>query len=563
MAREDIPVLDREMFRKRDMSSRGIEDLPEEVSAALRARREQAMAMMEASKEKFDPKNFQTLTEQDRPGVFRPVAVNMPAQQQTATTAQRMQQMADMGMRPVGMAKGGYLEGYSPYEWSANLAELGIANDPEFRRRSAPALPSYNVEEIQPTISSDSGEGIAAIDLLSDEEKAKAAEIRDAIRAQNEVDPESFDARMANLRAKLRRVRKMSVDPGKATFDLEDTTTTINPETGLPAPSGDLYPNAAENIPNIDRNPETLKEMIKASPTSPSRPSLRPDRGILDLNLGTEAERRERELTEKAIEKRAGMDLPKTIPSGQYVRPEYPRTLTQQELAVKKAQEAGIPVATPGASPGPTPVTPTDTGIKTVPGVRKDAEVKARSNYTGGKEPPKDITKKDDTKKEHPTSLYDIKRDREDAFNMALMMAGLGMMAGKSSNALANIGEGGIMGLKAYADQLAQSRARALEEEKLGLTREHYKLMGALASQRASTADARIKQAQSAAIQKGEISAQAAYDKWLTSMEGQGADDTKKAAKLQQLRKTFTQIHFAEMTSGASSNPDSLDLSGE
>ena len=70
--------------------------------------------------------------------------------------------------------------------------------------------------------------------------------------------------------------------------------------------------------------------------------------------------------------------------------------------------------------------------------------------------------------------MTDIKRDREDAFNMALMMAGLGMMAGKSSNALANIGEGGIMGLKAYADQLNQSRARALEDRKMDMMEKYY-----------------------------------------------------------------------------------------
>ena len=98
-------VLDREMFRPKSRGVVSLDDTNE--SEDLRSRREKAMAMIDAAKEKFDPKNFQTLTEQDRPGVFRPVAVNMPAQQPTADTAMRMQQMAAQGVRPVGMADGG------------------------------------------------------------------------------------------------------------------------------------------------------------------------------------------------------------------------------------------------------------------------------------------------------------------------------------------------------------------------------------------------------------------------------------------------------------------------
>lgn len=100
------PVLDREMFRPK-AKSKGVEGLRESEDPAVLARREQALAMMEMAKQKFDPANYQTLGEQDRPGVFRPVAVNMPAQQPTADTATRMQQMAAQGIRPIAMAEGG------------------------------------------------------------------------------------------------------------------------------------------------------------------------------------------------------------------------------------------------------------------------------------------------------------------------------------------------------------------------------------------------------------------------------------------------------------------------
>jgi hypothetical protein len=103
------PVLDREMFRPKS-KSKGVESLRGSEDPAVIARREQALAMMEMAKQKFDPANYQTLGEQDRPGVFRPVAVNMPAQQPTADTATRMQQLAAQGIRPIAMAGGGSLD---------------------------------------------------------------------------------------------------------------------------------------------------------------------------------------------------------------------------------------------------------------------------------------------------------------------------------------------------------------------------------------------------------------------------------------------------------------------
>ena len=113
------PVLDRPMFQSRDTKGRGIASAAindthtDMTSDDLKSRREQAAALIDQAKKKFDPSNFQTLNEQERPEVFRPVAVNMPASQQTADTAQRMQQMAAQGVQqpvqeqPVQMAIGG------------------------------------------------------------------------------------------------------------------------------------------------------------------------------------------------------------------------------------------------------------------------------------------------------------------------------------------------------------------------------------------------------------------------------------------------------------------------
>ena len=83
-----------------------------------------------------------------------------------------------------------------------------------------------------------------------------------------------------------------------------------------------------------------------------------------------------------------------------------------------------------------------------------------------------------ETPKEDPaedrklTALEAIKAEREaqknQNFNMALMQAGLAMMAGKSPNALQNIAEGGISGLAAYTGLEKSDRETALSERKLG-----------------------------------------------------------------------------------------------
>jgi hypothetical protein len=139
------PVLDREMVRPR---SKGLDSLRESDDPEVRARREQALAMMEAAKQKFDPANYQTLSEQNRPGVFRPVAVNMPAQQQTADTAMRMQQMASQGIRPIAMRNGGSLDISGPTMMVPKTPIPGTGYDP---MGVYTGVPEYEMEEVPDT----------------------------------------------------------------------------------------------------------------------------------------------------------------------------------------------------------------------------------------------------------------------------------------------------------------------------------------------------------------------------------------------------------------------------
>jgi hypothetical protein len=73
------------------------------------------------------------------------------------------------------------------------------------------------------------------------------------------------------------------------------------------------------------------------------------------------------------------------------------------------------------------------------------------------------------------TTLESIKadraREREDNFNLALINAGLAMMGGKSSNALTNIGEGGMQGIKQFTEGQRETN-RGYREDVKGLREE-------------------------------------------------------------------------------------------
>jgi len=154
------------------------------------------------------------------------------------------------------------------------------------------------------------------------------------------------------------------------------------------------------------------------------------------------------------------------------------------------------------------------------------------------------------------TALEGIKAEREaqknQNFNLALMQAGLAMMGGKSSNALQNIAEGGISGLAAYTGLEKSDRAAALDERK----------MAAYENALLDKEEQRVAQATRAAYiakQRGEISAQQAYQKWAES-EGAAASEEEKLAKLKSLQDRFTNLIYAETVAGARSNPLDLEV---
>lgn len=436
------PVLDREMFRPK---SKGVEELRStEESESVRARREQALAMIEAARQKFDPANYQTLTEQDRPGVFRPVAVNIPAQQQTADTAMRMQQMAAQGVRPVGMARGGLsgsgLDEYfwaAPYEEAYQLAQRGMADD--LRRKSKDA-PSYNEENISPTISS----------------------------GTTESDDEYFD-RLAKLRKRLKEVRDMPVEAetktSKETPKKEETKKATSFDM-----SGTVPPRTDSRGAVLQMTPEEIAAMdagVKGLPV------MNPNEAYYTRRSPWTGK-----LMAMPVEKYRGVGPREAYDEG------IPTSVPSREPSVETAApeggiaNLGVPVAEPAAAPSGLEALRAPGTVQggRVPGTRDDFEETVTPTPKAAK--PAGITavgaaqeagaapKLPDMSQAGPTDMQQIKaeraRAREENINLALIRAGLGIMAGKSSNALANIGEGAQAGIGAFTEgeKTAQQQMR-------------------------------------------------------------------------------------------------------
>lgn len=157
------PVLERNMFRKTDAepSSEGVVSLVKEESDYER-RKKQAAELLAAARERQNPENYKTLSEQNRPGVFRPVATGQPQAPQP-NTQQQLAQMQAMGFRPVGMRDGGYVRGYQeggpvrPFDWFTGtpfesffredtVPEDGL--DRTMQGDSAPMVPTGELQEV-------------------------------------------------------------------------------------------------------------------------------------------------------------------------------------------------------------------------------------------------------------------------------------------------------------------------------------------------------------------------------------------------------------------------------
>jgi type II secretory pathway pseudopilin PulG len=122
------------------------------------------------------------------------------------------------------------------------------------------------------------------------------------------------------------------------------------------------------------------------------------------------------------------------------------------------------PVSTDqGGGPSSSPTTSSASGVETIPST--GGGTKERSSY-------------DDFMDYFKKGHEDLKSQREEDKYMAILQAGLGMMAGTSPNALANIGQGASAGIANYG---ASAKQRAAEKNALlkgEITARRYQEMG-------------------------------------------------------------------------------------
>jgi hypothetical protein len=240
--------------------------------------------------------------------------------------------------------------------------------------------------------------------------------------------------------------------------------------------------------------------------------------------------------------------------------------MRRQQEAIRAAEDAVPAPETPQPQGGQ----PTE-GIGSLAGFAK-ARAAARDVYEAPATKPK-AAEVPEEKKTPTTNMQDLKAERAAAekatarnedFNMALIQAGLAMAGGESPNALKNIAAGGLSGIGAFTELQKNRRASALAERELAAKEDYYGLMKSkMADSEARRADqSRIAMANSRI--RGQQAADNAYNKWLTTTEGQMAKDDVRGAKYQTLLDTYTKSIYNDYMLGGSgsNNADPLGLLG-
>lgn len=202
------------------------------------------------------------------------------------------------------------------------------------------------------------------------------------------------------------------------------------------------------------------------------------------------------------------------------------KALFDKFVESEKEQAAAQPAPTPAASTPPTPK-PDAPADKAPPSTDNQKQIIPPTKNTKGAgiaalpgsqaavapETPADIEKPRSALDDYVDMLMkereNAQMSRDDAKNMALIQAGLAIMAGKSPHALANIGEGAQTGLAAYRNaqkEFAETEANRMkqlvsiagvkeqlgrEDRKLDLTERQIAQQGDIAQMRLAAAAAR------------------------------------------------------------------------
>ena len=558
------PVLDRQMFQNRDTKSRGMDagdTTYDTTTSDLKSRREQAAALIEASKKKFDPSNFQTLSEQERPEVFRPVAVDMPAPQQTQSTAQRMQQMAAQGVQqpvqqqPVQMAIGGlaaFARGGQPIYGYAG-GNLVTENGPV-----TPTVDDFNTlgnrfKKIKSDV-----QGIGSLkepteDKIEPTVTPVSSPVREPTPSIYELlDPDPSNWSDADINDVAMRVSRQSEGgAGKATTragralqgivglptssSADDIANSLRAEREMAIQGGKNA--TSDKIPDI-LDTQAKKQAIEAATPIPGALETSTEEGVAAAQEARSSAlaRAESERTGQLANVAGGSgdymskvpntgiaSIPPTISdaqtaggSGDYMSNAPSsgiadlRQATGTPQGSLDAMDAGQPITSATGTPQGSldAMAPSAPSAPSAPGPSSDAATKALDAYN--------TAKTESTNTPSDTSggltMEDIKarrnQERQDNFNLALMQAGLAIAGGKSSNALTNIGEGGVSGVQAFTK--GEQESRTLERERTADLRAIQQMKNEQAYRQATLGLTATSQAQTAAYQQGTLAQQKA-----------------------------------------------------
>ena len=496
------PVLQRKMFNPRDRPARGsgitstVDDGSSEMTREERL--QIAQEMLAQAKMKQAPEYyFNTLAASDRPAMTRPVASSAPPPaMQQMPAAQQMAQMQAAGVRPVGMADGGivrigFKEGGPTF--TEQLGEYAKMPSDYFRREILGIEDKPEDAPVEPTVDFPD-DGVPRDEdgnvLLFDPEG-------------NRLD--YFGGKALEASGGLSLLKKLG-KPGKSAVKPEDMQDIIDSNTPPQTPSSGVPSvkfGAKKPVkpPSYFKTPKGFKTTVK--PPAATKPQL---------NLPNSERLR---LAEKTI-----------IPLNESNNILRGDDKNKGILSLKEDFK--------GVQPG------------------LSAPYPAASNVSS----PENVPKKVEDTDRKQTALEAIKAEREaqknQNFNMALMQAGLAMMAGKSPNALQNIAEGGISGLATYGDLEKSDRASALDERKMAAYEDSLE-------RKAEYQTSQTARAMAVAKQRGEIEAEKAYDKWVQN-EGATFSPEEKMAYRKSLQDRFTNVIFNEAMLGVSSNPLDIEV---
>ena len=543
-------VLERSMFQPKDKSpkAKGIAAISEGDTADkgdLELRRQKAAEMLAQAKQEQDPANFQTLAENERPMVFRPTAVNLPPPQQQPPVAQQMAQMQAAGMRPVGMAHGGL----------ASFAKGGFNN--------------VNLGGgIEGGGDTDLADGPLSSDLLSDQEKldaqrklsdvqgigslketTKEAPMRSTVKDETKTSapedmPSYRDSWIANEKAKDQAKwqaaqEKLGVGKGGYTSPLDWMRFGPRSDAQLQEEfyqkdraeksAGMSTEKAVENIQGITAAGREAAGTSLEVPDALKRdqnarvPGTRQD---IPTGIETISPPKAAEETPAAPELRSATGTPQaSLDAAEAATPVTSATGTPQAsldaLNAKPQVVGGVPGA--AVSGATTPVTQAGT-VGGIPGA---------AAATGTPEP---------AKYSPSTTMAEIKADREkarqDNINMSLIEAGLQMAAGKSSNALTNIGEGGAAGIRAFAGREAEGQK--LYREDIRSIRDENRAAQEMAQRERMQGEALSASARQAELQRGATAELAAAQRAQTESQF-GRELTLKQQGEERLNRALTQ----------------------